>query len=368
MVQKEVQISSDYSPRGAVAIAGTVRDLYKEGQTDYSLDPIVLADINGSPIGRIKNGDSIIFCCRRGEREIELTEAFTEVGFPHFPRPDLQNLTFVILTLYHEKFKDLPVAFAPSRIMDTLGETISRAGLSQLHTAESEKFSHVTFFFNGGNNQPFKGETDVRIPTIKGIPFDQIPGMSLEKVADQVLDGITKQYDFIVTNFANGDVIGHTSNREAKIQCASIVDKQLGRVVDAALAADYVTLITADHGNLEEMTNPDGTPHVAHTTNLVSCILIDPHSPGSIDLRDGKLADVAPTVLSALDVSRPTSMLGENIAGNHNWVGKRKVMLVILDGWGNGKKDDTNPIFLAQTPVWDSLLQALSKLSIASFG
>ncbi len=221
MVQKEVQISADNPPRGAIAIAGTVRDLYKEGQTDYSLDPIVLADINGSPIGRIKNGDSVIFCCRRGEREIELTEAFTEVGFPHFPRPDLQNLTFVILTLYHEKFKDLPVAFAPSRIMDTLGETISRAGLSQLHTAESEKFSHVTFFFNGGNNQPFKGETDVRIPTIKGIPFDQIPGMSLDKVADQVLDGIAKQYDFIVTNFANGDVIGHTANREAKIQCAS---------------------------------------------------------------------------------------------------------------------------------------------------
>ena len=368
MVQKEVQISADNPPRGAVAIAGTVRDLYKEGQTDYSLDPIVLADINGSPIGRIKNGDSVIFCCRRGEREIELTEAFTEIGFPHFPRPDLQNLTFVILTLYHEKFKDLPVAFAPSKIMDTLGETISRAGLSQLHTAESEKFSHVTFFFNGGNNQPFKGETDVRIPTIKGIPFDQIPGMSLDKVADQVLDGITKQYDFIVTNFANGDVIGHTANREAKIECASLVDKQLGRVVDAALAADYVTLITADHGNLEEMTNPDGTPHVAHTTNLVSCILIDPRSPGSIDLRDGKLADVAPTILSAFDVTQPTSMLGENIAGNHNWGEKRRVMLVILDGWGNGKQDETNPIFLAQTPVWDSLLQRYPNCQLQASG
>ena len=131
------------------------------------------------PLGRIKDGDSVIFCCRRGEREIQLTEAFTEAGYDHFPRPDFQDLTFVILTLYHEKFKDLPVAFAPSKITDTLGEVISRAGLSQLHTAESEKFSHVTFFFNGGNNQPFAGEDDVRIPSPKGIPFDQVPELSL---------------------------------------------------------------------------------------------------------------------------------------------------------------------------------------------
>jgi 2,3-bisphosphoglycerate-independent phosphoglycerate mutase len=368
MVQQELRISTDNPPHGAAAIAGTVRDLYKEGQTDYSLDPIVLTDLSGVPIGRIRNGDSVIFCCRRGEREIELTEAFTEVGFPHFPRPDLQNLTFVILTLYHEKFKDLPVAFAPTKIIETLGETISRAGLSQLHTAESEKFSHVTFFFNGGNNQPFKGEIDVRIPTVKGIPFDQIPGMSLEKVTDQVLDGITKRYDFIVTNFANGDVIGHTSNNEAKIQCASLVDEQLERVVDAALAADYITLITADHGNLEEMTNPDGTPHVAHTTNLVSCILIDPHSPLSFELSDGKLADVAPTILSALNVTRPASMLGKTLATTPDWGRKRKVMLVILDGWGNGKQDETNPIFLAQTPVWDSLLQHYPNCQLLASG
>jgi 2,3-bisphosphoglycerate-independent phosphoglycerate mutase len=368
MVQKELRTSTDNPLRGAAAIAGTVRDLYKEGQSDYSLDPIVLTDLSGVPIGRIRNGDSVIFCCRRGEREIELTEAFTETGFPHFPRPDLQNLTFVILTLYHEKFKDLPVAFAPSKVVDTLGETISRAGLSQLHTAESEKFSHVTFFFNGGNNQSFKGEVDVRIPTIKGIPFDQIPGMSLEKVTDQVLDGITKQYDFIVTNFANGDVIGHTANREAKIECASLVDKQLGRVVDAALGADYVTLITADHGNLEEMTNPDGTPHVAHTTNLVSCILIDPHSSESIELSNGKLADVAPTILSALDITQPKSMSGKTLTVSPDWGGKRKVMLVILDGWGNGKQDETNPIFLAQTPVWDSLLQCYPNCQLQASG
>ena len=124
-----------------------------------------------------------------------------------------------------------------------------------MHTAESEKFAHVTFFFNGGNNQPFANEDDVRIPSPKGIPFDQVPGLSLPQVTEEVLRGIEKNYDLIVTNFANGDVIGHTSNNDAKITCASIVDTHLGRVVDAALANDYVVLVTADHGNLEEMKN-----------------------------------------------------------------------------------------------------------------
>ena len=160
---------------GAIALGKAVNELYAEGQTDYSLEPIVLTDPQGEPIGRIKDGDAVVFCCRRGEREIELTEAFTESAFDRFPRPDLQNLEFVILTLYHEKFKDLPVAFAPSRITDTLGDVISKAGLTQLHTAESEKFAHVTFFFNGGNNQPFENEDDVRIPSPKGMHFDQVP-------------------------------------------------------------------------------------------------------------------------------------------------------------------------------------------------
>ena len=134
----------------------------------------------------------------------------------------------MILTLYHEKFKDLPVAFAPSQITDTLGEVVSRAGLRQLHTAESEKFAHVTFFFNGWENQPFANEDDVRIPSPKGIPFDQVPELSLPQVTEEVLRGIEQKYDFIVTNFANGDVIGHTSNDHAKVKCASIVDTHLG--------------------------------------------------------------------------------------------------------------------------------------------
>ena len=227
-------MSNHQPPRGASALAEGVNALYAEGQTDYSLEPLVLADSGGKPVGRIHDGDTVIFCCRRGEREVELTEAFTEAGFSHFPRPDLRNLKFIILTLYHEKFKDLPIAFAPTKIKETLGETVSRAGLSQLHTSESEKFAHVTFFFNGGNNQPFAGEEDVCIPSPKGIPFDQVPELSLAQVVEQVQFGLTKKFDLIVTNFANGDVIGHTSNNEAKIKCASLVDSQLGLVLDAA--------------------------------------------------------------------------------------------------------------------------------------
>ncbi len=341
--------------RGATDLARTVRELYAEGQTDYSLDPIVLTDERGRPIGRIADGEVVIFCCRRGEREIELTEAFTEPGFTHFARPDFNNLTFVILTLYHEKFKDLPVAFAPARIGHTLGETVSRAGLRQLRTAESEKFAHVTFFFNGGNNHPFEGEEDVRIPSLKGIPFEQAPGMSLEQVAAQVLAGIESKVDLIVANFANGDVIGHTANREAKLHCASLVDRSLQQVVEAASAAGYITLVTADHGNLEEMTSPDGTPHVAHTANLVPLILLDPRQSAPVKVRSGSLADVAPTVLSALGLEAPDSMTGSNLAGAHPWGGRRRVMLVILDGWGIGRQDDSNPIFLAPTPFWDGI-------------
>jgi 2,3-bisphosphoglycerate-independent phosphoglycerate mutase len=175
-------------------------------------------------------------------------------------------------------------------------------------------------------------------------------------VAEQVLRGLEKKYDFIVTNFANGDVIGHTSSSDAKIKCASVVDEHLGRVVDAALANDYVVFVTADHGNLEEMTHPDGTPHVAHTTNPVRFIVLDSRSTPFVRPRDGKLADVAPTILSALGLAQPASMTGETLVTDHAWGGKRRVLLVVLDGWGIGREDPGNPIFLASTPRWDHLL------------
>ncbi len=344
-----------YLLRGGTALASAVRELYREGQTDYSLEPIVLVDVHGRPIGRIEDGDAVIFCCRRGEREIQLTEAFVEPGLDRFPRRDFKDLTFVILTLYHEKFKDLPIAFAPTRLKDTLGEIVSRASLRQLRVAESEKFAHVTFFFSGGHNQPFPGEDDVCIPSPKGIPFEQAPELSLAQVTEQIRRGIEQQYDLIVANFANGDVIGHTQNRDAKVACAELVDARLGQVVNAALAANYVILVTADHGNLEEMTNADGTPHVSHTANLVPFILVDPRAPSLALLRDGRLADVAPTILRALHIAPPDVMTGATLAPDYAWGERRRVLLIILDGWGIGQDDATNPIFLAPTPVWDDL-------------
>lgn len=338
-------------------LAQTVRQMLAEGQTDYSFEPVVLADARGQSVGRIQENDAVVFCCRRGEREIQLTEAFSDGALDQMETLPFKNLPFVILTLYHEKFKDLPVAFAPVKVHQTLGEVVAAAELTQARISESEKFAHVTFFFNGGNNQPFTGETDIRIPSPKGIPFDQVPELKLKEVADEVISQLNQGVDLVVTNFANGDVIGHTANRVAKIECAKVVDHHLGRVLAAAKAAGYVTLVTADHGNLEELLSEDGTPHVAHTANPVHCVLVDPLKKDNLSLRNGKLADLAPTLLQILNLAQPESMNGQSILQENIYEKRRKALLIILDGWGIGKPDDTNPIFLAQTPVWDDLLR-----------
>lgn len=354
--------------RGGSALARTVRDLFALGQPDYYLDPIVLKDGNDLPIGRIKDGDSVIFCCRRGEREIQLTDAFTNPDFDHFPRPDLSHLTFATLTLYHEKFNHLPVAFRPTKGSNTLGEIVSRAGLRQMRVAESEKFAHVTIFLNGRENEPFPGEDDIYVPSPKGIPFDEVPGLSLAEVCQEVERGIQGHYDLIVTNFANGDVIGHTENCSAKVECARLVDQHLGQVIDAAVAEDYVVVVTADHGNLELMTNPDGSDHVAHTTNLVPFIVIDPLASSEISLTDGKLADIAPTILAALGLEVPSQMEGSSLAPEHQWSVPRRALLIILDGWGLGPENDSNPIFLAETPVFDELMKSSPNSSLEASG
>lgn len=338
-------------------LANAVKVLYRGGQTDYALEPLDLTDTQGNPLGRVQDGDAVIFCCRRGKRETQLTEAFAEPDSDQFPRPDFHSLVFVILTLYHEKFKDLSVTFAPTKIQDTLGEIVSRAGLRQLRVAESEKFAHVTFFFSGCTHKPFAGEEDVRFPSPKGVLFDRMPELSLPMVAEEVVRGMAEGFDLIVANFANGDVVGHTSNCDAKVQCARLVDAQLGKVVKAATASDYAILVTADHGNLEEMMTVDGTPHVSYTANPVPFLLIDPRAGAHPSLCAGKLADIAPTILQALDLPQPNAMDGKTLVPDYDWGGRRRVLLLVLDGWGIGKPDGTNPIWLAPTPVWDDLMQ-----------
>lgn len=353
---------------GSDLLAKAVEAVYAEGQTDYSIEPLVRIQPDGSPFGRIQPEDAVIFCCRRGEREIELTEAFTDPEFAHFARERLDPLAFIILTLYHDKFNHLPVAFAPSKVRGTLGEVISRAGLRQLRCSESEKFAHITFFFNGGNHEPFAGEDRIRIPSPKGVPFDQVPALSLPVVAQQVMEGLRSGYDFILTNFANGDVIGHTANQQAKVECARVVDAHLQEVVTAARQAGYVVAITADHGNLEQMLTDEGKPHVAHTTNLVPFILLDGQDDRPVRLNDGSLRDIAPTVLDILGIPCMDEMTGQSLAQGHAWDRQRKVLLVILDGWGFGREDHTNPIHLAETPFWDGLLCTHPAASLQASG
>ncbi|MCL2671420.1 MAG: phosphoglycerate mutase (2,3-diphosphoglycerate-independent) [Clostridiales bacterium] len=338
--------------RGGEALARAVERAYAAGGNDYSMEPLHLAN-DGAPIGLVRLGDSVIFCCRRGEREIELTDAFTDPAFAGFAREKIEPLDFVILTMYHEKYTYLPVAFAPSKVADGLAETLARAGKRQLHLSESEKFAHVTFFFNGGNQEPFPREEDVCIPSPKGVAFDTVPELCLPEVADRLCLGMEEGYDFIVSNFANGDVIGHTANDDAKLRCAEIVDAELGRVLDCARAAGYTVLITADHGNLERMRTAAGKADVAHTDNPVACIAV---SAGAEPVREGgALCDVAPTVLAAMGVEQPSSMQGRALfrfGGDAD-----RVLLLILDGWGIDGAGDTNPIHLANTPVWDALLR-----------
>ena len=339
---------------GGEALAQAVERAYEAGQTDYYLEPLVQVDENGEPVGKIKNGDQVIFCCRRGEREIELTDAFTDPDFMHFERDYMKDLRFVIMTMYHEKFKNLPIAFAPEKVQKPLAQVISEAGLRQFHCAESEKYAHVTFFFNGGYNQPFPGEEDVCVPSPKGIPFDQKPELSLPEVAEKVKGAVDTGYDFILTNFANGDVIGHTANTEAKLTAAAAVSRYVGQVAEYAKDHGYVVAVTADHGNIETLYNKEGKPHVAHTTNLVPFLILDP-AGRKIVLRDGRLSDVAPTILSVLGLAQPEEMTGESLIETAGFT-NQKVMLIILDGWGYGTADNKDAIFSADTPAWDALL------------
>ncbi|MBQ9566261.1 MAG: hypothetical protein IJU98_11810, partial [Synergistaceae bacterium] len=341
-----------YVLSGGEALARAVEKKYEQGGSEYHFEPLNLYDRAGEPVGTVKPGDGVIFCCRRGERETELTDAFTDPDFHGFEREKLEPLDFDILTMYSERYTYLPIAFAPSKVEKTLAQVLSEHGKTQLHLAESEKFAHVTFFFNGGNQHPFEGEDDVRIPSPKGIPFEQVPELKLPEVAAKLCEGLDKGYDFIVTNFANGDVIGHTSSDAAKPVACEAISRYVGRCVAHAREKGYTVLVTADHGNIEVLRTPEGKPHVSHTTNLVACIAL---GEGTEQLREtGKLCDVAPTVLSAMGIEAPEEMTGEPL---FRFANPGKVLLLICDGWGLDAPTQNNPIFTADTPDWDALLR-----------
>lgn len=351
---------------GGKILAEAIKTAYAQGFDDYHMKPI---RIEGSEEGVICDGDSVIFCCRRGEREIELTDFFVDRDFDKVERRFLPDLHFVLLTQYHEKYRGLPIAFPPVKVDRPLSQVLSEAGKTQFHCAESEKFAHVTFFFNGGNNQGFAQETDVCVPSPKVDSFAQVPELSLDGVVQKTLDALGR-YDFLVVNFANGDVIGHTSSKDAKLEACRLVSIHLQSVVRKALSEDYVVAITADHGNIEKLYASDGRPDVAHTTNLVSFVLIDPRNPCEpISLASGgALKDVAPTVLAVMGLKKALQMTGESLVREKDWGEGRRMLLLILDGWGLGSGDDNDAIHLADTPYWDMLLKTQSWTKLEASG
>ena len=278
---------------------------YKENVTDEFIKPIIKVDSNNNPITTIKDGDVIVFFNFRTDRGRQLTEALSQKDFHEYNMHKL-NLHYVTLTMYDETFKGINVVFNKENLTETLGEVLEAAGKTQIRIAETEKYPHVTFFFSGGREEPFKGETRILRNSPKVATYDLKPEMSAYELRDALIPELEKgDTDFVCLNFANGDMVGHTGVMEAAIKACEAVDECVKDVVTTALANDYTTLLIADHGNCETMVNPDGTPHTAHTTNPVPIILIDNDLK---QIKDGILGDLAPTILKLIGLKQPATM------------------------------------------------------------
>lgn len=291
---------------------------YSAGVTDEFVIPTVLNDENGLPIGKIEENDSIIFFNFRPDRARELTRAIVDTDFNGFEREKvLKNFFFVCFTRYDDTLPNVNIAFKPQRLDNTLGEYISSLGLKQLRTAETEKYAHVTFFFNGGVEEPNPGEDRVLIPSPKVATYDLKPEMSAYEVCDVLTENIlSNKYDLIIINFANSDMIGHTGVLSAAIKAVEAVDECVGRAVDAVIEAGGQMLICADHGNSEQMIDYDtNEPMTAHTTNPIPLLLVN-YTDG-IGIKDGRLCDIAPTLLEMMDLPKPKEMTGESLLVNN---------------------------------------------------
>jgi 2,3-bisphosphoglycerate-independent phosphoglycerate mutase len=290
-----------------------IEQSYLLGVTDEFVLPAVM--VNGDePVGKVKDGDGFVFFNFRSDRAREITRTFTDPGFDGFARNSVPKLAcYTCMTVYDETF-NLPVAFAPEELKNILGEVVSEAGLKQLRIAETEKYAHVTFFFNGGNETPFPGEERILIPSPREVPtYDKKPEMSARLVTEELLRQLDEdKYDLIVLNFANADMVGHTGVLPAAIQAIETVDECVGKIVAKVLAKNGLAIITADHGNAEIMVDENGEPHTAHTTDPVPLVLVDDNRKNA-GLRPGILADIAPTVLELLDITKPVEMTGESL-------------------------------------------------------
>jgi 2,3-bisphosphoglycerate-independent phosphoglycerate mutase len=289
-----------------------VEDSYKNEIYDEFVLPSVLKNADGTPVATIQDGDSIIFCNFRPDRAIQISQVFTNEDFRGFDRGDKfpKDIHFVCLTNFSETVKG-DVAFKPTNLDNTLGEVLSQQNYKQLRIAETEKYPHVTFFFSGGREAEFEGETRILIDSPKVATYDLKPEMSVYEVTDALLKEIEgEKHDAIILNFANPDMVGHSGKLEPTIKAIEAVDECLGKVVDAILEKDGYAIITADHGNSDEVVTLEGKPMTAHTTNPVPVIV----TKKDIELQDGgKLADLAPTFLSLLGGKQPKEMTGESL-------------------------------------------------------
>ncbi len=285
----------------------TIEESYKDGVTDEFLKPVVKVTDGGSPVATIQEGDVVICFNFRTDRGREITVALTQKAFPEYHLEPL-NLRYITMTSYDETFKNVEVVFRKEDLTDTLGEVLGRNGKTQVRIAETEKYPHVTFFFSGGREKEFEGEKRILIPSPKVATYDLKPEMSAEGIRDAICEELPENKpDFVCLNFANPDMVGHTGVFEAVVKAVETVDGCLKQVVETGLESGYSFIILADHGNADFMINADGSPNTAHTTNLVPCILIDKDHK---QIKDGKLGDIAPTVLQILGVAIPEKMTG----------------------------------------------------------
>ena len=282
---------------------------YADNVTDEFIKPIVLVDAAQQPVATIQEGDVVLCFNFRTDRGRQITQALTQQDFPEQGMKKLQ-LDYITLTSYDDSFKGVKVLFEKDNLEKTLGEVVSNAGKKQIRIAETEKYPHVTFFFSGGREEPFPGESRLLCPSPKVATYDLKPEMSANDLKDKIIPELEKKEpDFICLNFANPDMVGHTGVFAAVVKAVETVDGCAQKVTEAAVKNGYSVIIIADHGNADMMINEDGTPNTAHTTNLVPCILVDDNYKGK--LKDGKLGDLAPTILTLMGIQIPPQMTGD---------------------------------------------------------